>query len=111
MPTGIATEPDKYQNWEFNYPDRMDVAAMVRVRYLECQARTRMGDAAGLVESIRKVCAVGRAGGYYWRERYGAAGGYGAQKYCEYPANLIRIVQRFLFASISDSTVRSRSPP
>jgi hypothetical protein len=97
MPTGIATEPEKYQNWEFNYPDRMDIAAMGRVWYLECQARTRMGDAAGLVESIRKVCAVGRAGGYYWRERYGETGGYGAQKYCEYPANLIRIVQRFLF--------------
>jgi len=56
-----------------------------------------MGHAAGLVESIRKVCAVGRAGGHYWRERYGETGGYGAHKYREYPANLICIVQRFLF--------------
>src|SRR6266550_9220198 len=70
--------------------------AMGRVWYLECQARARMRDAAGLVASIRKVCEVGRDGGYYWRERYGPKGGYGAQKYCEYPANLIRIVQRFL---------------
>ena len=44
-----------------------------------------------------RVSRTGRAGGYFWRERYGSQGGYGAQKYCEYPANLIRIVQRFLF--------------
>jgi hypothetical protein len=97
MPTGIAAEPEKYQAWEFNYTDRMDVAAMGRVWYIECQARTRMGDAAGLLDSLRRVSAAGRAAGYYWRERYGEKGGYGAQKYCEYPANLIRIVQRFLF--------------
>jgi hypothetical protein len=96
MPAGIATEPDKYEAWEFAYPDRMDLAAMGRVWYLECQARARMGDAAGLLESVRRVCEVGRESGYYWRERYGAKGGYGAEKYCEYPANLIRIVQRFL---------------
>ncbi|HEY3837398.1 MAG TPA: hypothetical protein VGL72_12535 [Bryobacteraceae bacterium] len=96
MPTGIATEPDKYQDWEFNYTDRMDLAAMGRVWYVEAQARARMNDAEGLLESIRKVAEKGRAAGYYWRERYGEKGGYGAQKYCEYPANLIRIVQRFL---------------
>jgi len=96
MPTGIATKPDAYESWESPYPDRMDVAAMGRVWYLECQARARMRDAGGLVASIRRVCEVGRDGGYYWRERYGPKGGYGAEKYCEYPANLIRVVQRFL---------------
>jgi hypothetical protein len=55
-----------------------------------------MGDGSGLVEAIRKVCEVGRAGGYFWRERYTANGPHGAEKYCEYPANLIRIVERFL---------------
>jgi hypothetical protein len=96
MPAGIVTEPDRYEAWEFSYPDRMDLAAMGRVWYLECQARARMGDAAGLLESILRVCKAGREAGYYWRERYGEKGGYGAEKYCEYPANLIRIVQRFV---------------
>lgn len=97
MPTGIVTEPEKYQDWEFTWPDRMDVASMGRVWYLESQARARMGDAEGLLESIRLVANVGRENGYYWRERYNSQGGYGAKKYTEYPANLIRIVQRFLF--------------
>ncbi|MBM4030361.1 MAG: hypothetical protein FJ291_01080 [Planctomycetes bacterium] len=96
MPTGIATRPEAYEPWEFTHPDRQDLAAMGRVWYLECQARARMGDADGLLASIRKVCAEGAKHGYYWRERYGAQGGYGVEKYCEYPANLIRIVQRFL---------------
>ncbi len=96
MPAGIATEPDKYEAWEFSHPDRMDLAAMGRVWYLECQARARLGDARGLIESIHRVAQVGRDGGWYWRERYNAKGGYGARKYCEYPANLIRIVERFL---------------
>jgi len=96
MPTGIATEPEKYEAWEFTHPDRMDLAAMGRVWYLECQARACMGDARGLLDSIRRVASAGRGGGWYWRERYNQKGGYGAQKYCEYPANLIRIVQRFL---------------
>jgi hypothetical protein len=96
MPAGIATEPSLYETWEFPYPDKMDVASMGRVWYLECQARARAGDADGLIESIRRVCRAGRENGYYWRERYGEQGGYGAQKYCEYPANLIRIVQRFV---------------
>ena len=97
MPTGIATHPEKYESWEFAYDDRMDLAAMGRVWYLECWARARMGDAPGLVDAIRRVCEAGKNSGYYWRERYGAEGGFGAEKYCEYPANLIRIVQRFLF--------------
>jgi len=96
MPTGIAVLPDSYESWEFPTPDRMDLAAMGRVWYLECWARARMGDGRGLVESIRKVCQVGRQNGFYWCERYTNKGGHGAEKYCEYPANLIRIVQRFL---------------
>lgn len=95
MPTGITTAPESYEAWEFNY-DRMDLAAMGRVWYLESAARSRMGDGAGLVEALRRVCQAGKENGYYWRERYNEKGGYGAQKYCEYPANLIRIVQRFL---------------
>jgi hypothetical protein len=97
MPTAIATDPGSYEAWEFSYPDRMDLAAMGRVWYLEAAARARMGDAAGLLDSIVRVCRAGRDGGYFWRERYGERGGYGAEKYCEYPANLIRIVQRFLY--------------
>ncbi len=96
MPTGIATLPGMYEDWEFAHPDHMDLAAMGRVWYLEAQARARMGDSAGLLTSIHKVCLAGRDNGYYWRERYTAAGPHGAEKYCEYPANLIRIVQRFL---------------
>lgn len=96
MPTGIATEPEGYEAWEFLYPDRMDLAAMGRVWHLECAARARMGDADGLLRAVRRVCETGRANGYYWRERYNEKGGYGAEKYCEYPANLIRIVQRFV---------------
>ena len=98
MPTGIATLPETYEGWEFaNGPgDRYDLAAMGRVWYLECSARAKMGDGKGLVESIRKVCEVGKQSGYYWQERYTANGPHGLAKYCEYPANLIRIVQRFL---------------
>ncbi len=96
MPTGIATHPETYEKWEFAYDDRQDLAAMGRVWYLECWARARMGDGEGLVAAIRPVCEMGRENGYYWRERYGKQGGFGAEKYCEYPANLIRIVQRFL---------------
>ena len=55
-----------------------------------------MGDSQGLIETIRRVCREGRDNGYYWRERYNEKGGYGAEKYCEYPANLIRVIQRFL---------------
>jgi hypothetical protein len=102
MPTGIATRPETYEPWEFSHPDRHDLAAMCRVWYLEAWARAQMGDAQGLLDGIRKVSQVGRASGYFWRERYhpDAKGGMvpaGAEKYCEYPANLIRIVHRFLF--------------
>ncbi len=96
MPTGIATFPKTYEPWESTYSDTMDLAAMGRVWYLEAWARSRMGDGQGLVVSIQRVCKNGRENDYYWRERYNENGGYGAEKYCEYPANLIRIVQRFL---------------
>jgi len=102
MPTGIATRPETYEPWEFSHPDRHDLAAMGRVWYLEAWARAQMGDAPGLLGGLRKVSQTGRASGYFWRERYhpdgkGGATPAGAQRYCEYPANLIRIVQRFLF--------------
>ena len=100
IPTGIATHPEKYEPWEFNY-DRHDLAAMGRVWYLEAWARARMGDAPGLLAGLRKVSQVGRDSGYYWRERFepdgrGGAVGTGPNTYCEYPANFIRIMQRFL---------------
>lgn len=100
IPTGIATHPEKYESWEFNY-DRHDLAAMGRVWYLEAWARARMGDAEGLLAGLRTVSRVGRDSGYYWRERFepdgkGGAVGTGPNTYCEYPANYIRIMQRFL---------------
>ncbi len=101
MPTGISTRPESYEPWEFTVADRHDVAAMGRVWYLEAWARARMGDGAGILEGLRKVGEVGRANGYYWHERYhpdgsGGVRAAGPNTYCEYPANLIRIVQRFL---------------
>ena len=102
MPTGIATLPETYEDWEFSHPRRHDLAAMGRVWYLDAQARARMGDAEGLLDGILKVSEAGRENGYYWRERYqpdgkGGVVAAGPNTYCEYPANLIRIVQRFLF--------------
>jgi hypothetical protein len=101
MPAGIATRPETYEDWEFSHPRRHDLAAMGRVWYLDAQARARMGDAEGLLAGIRRVCEEGRKNGFYWRERYqpDGKGGFvaaGPNTYCEYPANLIRVVQRFL---------------
>jgi hypothetical protein len=96
MPTGISTLPMTYEKWESTYEDVMDLAAMGRVWYIEAMARAEMHDGKGLLETIQRVCKMGRENGYYWRERYNEKGGYGAEKYCEYPANLIRIIQRFL---------------
>jgi hypothetical protein len=101
MPTGIATLPQTYESWEFTHADRHDVAAMGRVWYLEAWARARMGDAEGLLEGLRKVSKIGCENGYSWHERYhpdgkGGVRPGGPDTYCEYPANLIRIVQRFL---------------
>jgi hypothetical protein len=98
MPSGIATRPETYADWEFAYPRRLDLAAMGRVWYLEATARARMGDAQGLLDGLRKVSRTGRENGYYWNERYPPRGqDTGKAKYCEYPANLIRIVQRCLY--------------
>jgi hypothetical protein len=71
------------------------------VWYLEAWARTRRGDAAGLLDGLEKVAEVGRRHGYSWRERYhpdgkGGCTPAGPDTYCEYPANLIRIVHEFL---------------
>jgi hypothetical protein len=97
MPTGIATRPGTYEKWETTYADNQDLAAMGRVWYIESWARANMHDGRGLIETIRRVSKEGRDSGWYWRERYNDKGGYGAKKYNEYPANLIRIIQRFLF--------------
>ncbi len=96
MPTGIATRPGTYEKWETTYADNQDLAAMGRVWYIESWARANMHDGEGLSETILRVSKEGRDSGWYWRERYNDKGGYGAKKYNEYPANLIRIIQRFL---------------
>lgn len=101
MPTGISTRPETYQLWEMQHIDGHDLAAMGRAWFLECQARHRMGDREGILQSLRRVADRGRAEGWSWRERYYAAsvaaGSHGRiDHYCEYPANLIRIVHRFL---------------
>lgn len=103
IPTGISTLPETYQDWEMQHIDRHDLAAMGRVWYLECWARARLGDQVGLRHSLDLVAAVGRANGWSWRERYYAASTGDQAKaqidhYCEYPANFIRIVHRFLLA-------------
>jgi hypothetical protein len=110
MPTQMATKPFAYAPWEsrrstdcgvdpFN-----DVAAMGRVWYLEATACRRMKAQARLVDSVRKVCRAAQGG--YWRERYhlkpdGSVSADGSQKYCEYPAVLVRVVlgNRELFVS------------
>jgi hypothetical protein len=101
MPTGISTHPERYEDWEFTHPDRHDLAAMGRVWYVECWARCRLGDAAGLLDTLHRVAREGKRSGYSWRERYYPTDGdvpvpAGAEKYCEYPANFVRIVNQFL---------------
>jgi hypothetical protein len=101
MPTGISTRPESYDAWEFTYPDRYDLSAMGRVWYLEAWARAVAGDADGLLKGLRAVSKAGRENAYYWHERYqpdgkGGVIAAGPNTYCEYPANLIRIVQEFL---------------
>ena len=103
MPTQSVSKPFRYEKWE--YPEPLpfpvaplnDVAAMGRVWHLEAIACRRMKERSRLVESTRKVCRAGLKAGGYWRERYhpqanGAASADGAQKYCEYPAILVRVV-------------------
>ena len=101
MPTGIATKPETYEDWEMQNIDRHDLAAMGRVWYLECWARSRMGDREGILRSMNRVAELGKANNWSWWERYysektGDLGKYHFDHYCEYPANLIRIVHRFL---------------
>lgn len=102
MPTQTVTKPFAYEKWEHNEPVPLtvsplhDVAAMGRVWYLEAAACRRMGARQRLVESVRHVCRAAKADGY-WRERYhpqanGSVSPAGAQKYCEYPAVLVRVV-------------------
>jgi len=101
IPTGISTRPETYEDWEMQNIDRHDLAAMGRVLYLECWARAKMGDQEGILRSLQQVAKVGKANDWSWRERYysertGNLGIYHITHYCEYPANFIRIVHRFL---------------
>ncbi len=100
MPTGIATQPETYEDWEMQGIDRHDLAAMGRVWYLESWARARMGDRQGILRAMRRVISCGQNNNWHWRERYYSqrTGDLGRpmDTYCEYPANLIRIVHRFL---------------
>lgn len=101
MPTEPVTRPFSYEAWE-NDPVPFDtggtvndVAAMGRVWFLEASACVRMGAKDRLLDSVRRVSRAAQDG--YWRERYrplpdGTAQPFGAQKYCEYPAVLTRIV-------------------
>jgi len=104
IPGGIATRPETYEDWEMQHMDRHDLSAMGRVWFLESWARWRMGDRAGIMESIRQVARVGEANGWHWYERYysertGDLASYRFNTYCEYPANLITIVNRFVLGA------------
>jgi len=104
IPTGISTRPETYEDWEMMFLDRHDLAAMGRVWYVEARARSVMGDKEGILESLRLVAKVGRDNNWYWRERYysersGDLGSYRINTYCEYPANFIRIVHRFVLGA------------
>jgi hypothetical protein len=101
MPTQTVTKPFAYESWEQNFgppcpvPPLNDVAAMGRAWYLEAMACKRMKAHDRLIDSVRKVCKATQDG--YWRERYhpqkdGTVMADGAQKYCEYPAVLTRVV-------------------
>ncbi|MEI6519561.1 MAG: hypothetical protein WCO98_05930, partial [bacterium] len=94
IPTGIATHPETYEDWEMQNIDRHDLAAMGRVWYLECWARSRMNDHKGIINSLRCVAEIGKANNWSWWERYysektGDLGKYHFNRYCEYPANFI----------------------
>jgi hypothetical protein len=102
VPTLTVTKPFTYEPWENHEPVPMavpemnDVASMGRVWFLEATACLRMKAHERLVESTRRVCAAAKSDGF-WRERYhpqsdGTTLPAGAQKYCEYPAVLLRIV-------------------
>jgi hypothetical protein len=101
MPTQTVTKPFTYEKWEYNEPVPLqvvplnDAAAMGRAWYLEAAACRRMHAWDHLRESARRVCRAAKTSGY-WRERYhpqpdGTVTTAGAQKYCEYPAVLVRV--------------------
>lgn len=101
MPTQIVTQPFRYEPWELHEPLPFpvmspvhDIAAMGRVWYLEALACRRHMDRERLLMSLRHVCRAASTDGY-WRERYhpqldGTIVPAGAEKYCEYPAVLVR---------------------
>lgn len=117
IPTGISSRPETYEDWEMQDIDRHDLAAMGRVWYLECWARARMGDQAGLRRSLQLVAGVGKGNDWSWRERYysertGDLAKYQINRYCEYPANFIRIVHRFCRPEPAGEILRRpRRPP
>ena len=110
MPTLPVTKPFSYEKWECDTlrwldfkvvpmdPSRMDdCASMGRTWYLDAMASLVMGDKERLLKSTRLVCAAGVRDNGYWRERYlpqpdGTIRPAKAEKYCEYPAVLSRIV-------------------
>jgi len=101
MPAAISTKPDTYEDWEFTHPDRYDLSAMGRVWYLTAMAHANMRDPDRLIAGLHAVAEQGKLNGYYWHERYHPSDNQenrpaGPITYCEYPANFIRIVQRFL---------------
>jgi hypothetical protein len=115
MPTQTVTRPFSYEEWEFHeklpFPisnPTYDVAAMGRAWYVEALACRRMNDRVRLVESVRKVCAMGRRHGGQWHDRYhaqpdGSVRPAGPPGYCEYAAVLVRVVlsNRDVFAATS----------
>ncbi|HTQ09354.1 MAG TPA: hypothetical protein VMI31_04725, partial [Fimbriimonadaceae bacterium] len=101
VPTLTATKPFSYQDWEnepvpWQVPSLTnDVAAMGRAWFLEAMACRRMKANDRLIEAARLVSNAAHEG--YWRERYhpepdGTSKPEGAEKYCEYPAILVRVV-------------------
>lgn len=111
IPTGIATRPETYEDWEMMHMGRHDLAAMGRVWFLESWARWRMGDRDGLIESLRRVARKGRERNWSWWERYysertGDVADYHFDRYCEYPACFIRIVHRFVLGAESSASWR-----
>lgn len=109
MPTLPVTRPFSYEPWELDTPRWLDyrlvplsslplsdMACMGRTWYLDALASIEMNDTERLVRSVRLVCAAAKPTGF-WRERYtpatnGTVLPDKAEKYCEYPAVLTRLV-------------------
>ncbi|HLQ36881.1 MAG TPA: hypothetical protein VK348_03705 [Planctomycetota bacterium] len=101
MPTLPATRPFSYEQWELHetvpmaVPPLLDMSSMGRVWYLEAMACQRQQAWDRLLESTRRVCRAAKDG--HWRERYqpqadGTTVPARSEKYCEYPAVLLRVV-------------------